>query len=479
MKKSIVLALMAAACFCAAARQVDLATARRAASYYFYAATGAKSPAAESLVLVQQIDNQATDQPALYAFNVPGGGYVVVSASDCVEPILAYSPNGSIASDQVSPACRYLLRCYADLVALNENSGAVAGYAVAEKWASLIDETFEGSPAKSSVLIQTKWGQGDPNEPTYNILCPKVDGRPSITGCVAVAMAQIVRYWEYPVKGGSGSTTSASVMWNGTRIIYDFTKDSNKFVYDSMPNSVKKTSEWNVKRAVGKLMFAVGVAAKMNWSLTESSASSNNVATAFPRYFNYSTSCRQAVRADMDDARWTAILRSEVRDCARPVYYSAHTPEDESGESVGHAFVVCGLSGSDSNKFYINFGWDGRESGFYTLAPLSQMSPAGGYVFSESNNIIYHLCPATEGIANNTAFASAPAYPNPATDYLMVPAALPLNALLSVYSIDGKMVDKQIIPGGTDEYRLDLSRYPAGAYFYRLNNSAVKFIVER
>ena len=92
--------------------------------------------------------------------------------------------------------------------------------------------------------------------------------------------------------------------------------------------------------------------------------------------------------------------------------------------------------------------------------------------------MVYNIHPKTEGIEDNTVFSTTTAYPNPATDYIMIPVDLPLNAVLSVYSIDGKMVDNIVVPAGTQEYRLDLQNYPTGTYLYRINGAAVKFTVE-
>lgn len=482
MKRFSILFLFAALTFTAVARQVNVATVRQAAAFYFSEATGSKAPAADDLDLALQLDNPTLCLPSIYAFNMPGGGWVVASATDCVEPILAYSPDGKIDANQLGSNMEFLLGRYNSLVCANqiaeiENATKGNGMA-ARKWQELLDETFVGHPAKSAVLLQTKWGQGDPNEPTYNCMCPIDGGKPSITGCVAVAMAQIIKYWEYPVQGGTRGYMSPSVMWRNTRIIYDFNQDSNKFEYENMPNKVKTTSSWEQRHAVGKLMFAVGVCCKMDWSTSASSANSNNVFIAYPRYFNYSPECQYTFHDDMGGDQWVSTLRSETRDFARPVYISARTAPDENNESDGHAFVACGVSGSDSNKIYLNLGWDGSENGFFTMNPVSEMGETGGYVFNQSMGMIHHLHPKTEGIDENTIYTSAPVHPNPASNYVMIPAGLSLNALLSVYTLDGRLVETAVVPGGTHEYRLDLSRYPAGTYVYRLNGACVKFVKE-
>ena len=92
--------------------------------------------------------------------------------------------------------------------------------------------------------------------------------------------------------------------------------------------------------------------------------------------------------------------------------------------------------------------------------------------------MVYRVYPSEQvGIEENTSFTTTPAYPNPATDYIMIPVDMSLNAYLSIYNIDGKLVDNIVVPAGTKEYRLNLQSYAPGNYIYRLNGSAVKFTV--
>ena len=92
--------------------------------------------------------------------------------------------------------------------------------------------------------------------------------------------------------------------------------------------------------------------------------------------------------------------------------------------------------------------------------------------------MVYKIFPKESlSIEENTAFSASPAYPNPATDHIMIPVDMSLNAILSIYSIDGKLIENTVIPAGTKEYRLNLQSYAPGNYIYRLNGSAVKFTV--
>lgn len=466
-------------CGNAKADNVDIQTAKQIGAYYFSVATGAKAPInAEQLDLAVQFDNPTLCIPAIYAFNVKGNGFVVVSASNCVDPVLAYSPEGSIDPENINPACQYMLNSYARLVSDNQNNNATPTANVRSRWHELEARTFTCELDSKGVLVQAKWDQGEIDHPSYNIMCPEINGKHCYVGCVATAMAMIMHYWRYPEVGGGPGGNMVSCSWHSKTIKYKFTLDTNKFIYDSMPNQISPSSPWNNKRAVGKLGFAAGVAVEMDWGLDGSGAQSIKVPEAYKNWFKYSSDADYKNRDGISDATWVALLRSEIVDNARPVYYSAFDPTGTGRDAAGHAFVIAGASSSDPNKFYINWGWNGSSNGFFTLAPASSIGTAGGYRFSSGHAMVYNIHPKTEGIEDNTVFSTTTAYPNPATDYIMIPVDLPLNAVLSVYSIDGKMVDNIVVPAGTQEYRLDLQNYPTGTYLYRINGAAVKFTVE-
>lgn len=454
------------------ADNVDLQTAKQIGAYYFTVATGAKAPVnADQLDLAQQIDNPTLCIPALYAFNVKGNGFVVVSASDCTDPILAYSPDGNL--DNPNPACRYFLESYAKLISDNQNNHATATKEIKSKWDELYDQTFTCDLASKGVLVKAKWGQGDPDYPSYNYLCPQISGKPCLVGCVATAMSMIIHYWKYPEKG----TKTATVNWNNQNYKFYFGADSNRFFYDDMPNQISHNSAEECKRAIGKLCLACGASVKMGWGLDGSGAQSDEVDNAFFTYFKYSTDAEYKQRAGVTNANWVSILHDEIDNHARPVYYSAYDPHGTGRDAAGHAFLLTGTSSADQNKFYINWGWDGSSNGFYTISPASSIGSAGGYTFSDGHAIVYKIYPKDLSIEENTAFTTSLAYPNPASDYIMIPVNMNVNAILAVYSIDGKMVDNIVVPAGTQEYRLDLQQYKPGTYVYRVNGSAVKFTV--
>ena len=408
----------------------------------------------------------------MYAFNVAGNGFVIVSASNCTEPVLAYSPVGNLDPENINPACQYMLDSYTRVIVDKQNSNATPSDAMLRSWKELTDQTFTCDPDSKAVLVQAKWDQVAP----YNLWCPYKNNVQCPAGCVATAMGMIIHYWKYPEVGGDVEST-ASFSWNGQTMRYKFRVDSNKFDFANMPNTITYNSSYERKRAIGKLLFACGVTVKMNWDADGSGAHSQDVPTALYKYFNYSNESVFIQRQGYSNSQWNELLHEELDNYRRPVYYSAYDPRGTGRDAAGHAFVIAGSSSSDYNKFYVRWGWGGSGDGFFTLSPASSIETAGGYIFSGGHGMVYKIHPNNLGINDNTTYTTAPCYPNPASDYLMIPSNLPLNAYLTIYAIDGKVVENLIIPGGTKEYRLDLQGYAPGTYIYRLNGEAVKFTV--
>jgi len=375
-----------------------------------------------------------------------------------------------------------MLESYARHIIRNQNAQVLPSVKAQRQWDEIHTQTLTLDNSKAASLLQSKWGQGSRRRPSYNIMCPKDGNYHCITGCVATAMAAVIHYWKYPVVGGTEGNTTAVTQWNNEMYRYKFRVDSNKFVYDSMPNQIDDESDYAYKHAIGKLMYAVGVTVKMNWGTTGSSATTSKCVDALWRYFCYSKDVVYQVRGsgEEQDSLWNALLHSEIVDNGRPVIYRATAP-NSTGSDANHAFVVCGVSGN-YNRYYINWGWDGSSNGFFTLTPVSSIEPvSGGDTYTDGHAMVHHIYPdtaSTLGILDNTELTALPAYPNPARGYVMIPADLDFNAILTVYNAAGALVDTKVIPAFTKEYRLDLTGYPAGVYLYRLNGKAGKLRIE-
>ena len=256
-----------------------------------------------------------------YVFNgreTDGGGFLIVSADDLAPAVLGHVDSGEFDYDRAPAAMRWWLSQFE---------------------ANITDAVRTGTPIRREVseerplisqLLSTKWGQGDP----YNKECPMVSGRRSVTGCVATAMAQIMRYHRWP-EVGTGSHSYR--MSNGATVSADFS--STEYDWDNMTDTYTMFSSNTRKNAVARLMYHCGVSVNMNYSPDASGASSFDVAGAFIKYFGYDPGIRYEERAFYTDSEWEDMVYRELAE-GRPVLYSGVTVKNE-----GHAFVCDGYSG--------------------------------------------------------------------------------------------------------------------------------------
>ena len=185
-------------------------------------------------------------------------------------------------------------------------------------------------------LLTTRWEQGSP----YNNNCPVAPSSSNhcLTGCVATAMAQVMRFYQYPDKG-KGNVNQ----WN--------------LIKDSYTISDHRTAD--EKEAVARLMADCGAAVQMQYSEFESGAFDMDVANAMVNHFGYDPSIKYMGGFDeCSDSLWFCTLYEQLSE-GRPVIYGGVT------ESYGaHSFVVDGYD--KEGRFHVVYGLGG-DDGFYDL----------------------------------------------------------------------------------------------------------------
>jgi len=321
-----------------------------------------------------------TDVEPYYVFNVgAGGGFVIASGDDTMMPILAYADKGSIDPANLPPSLKAWLKGYADEVAWlqrRQRAPATVPPPAASARSDVAPPEDSGGVPQMSVrhrsrrfvsgLLTTVWNQAHP----YNLLCPtSVTGRRSVTGCVATAMAQVMKFHEWPraalvqaVHGGydvGSSYVAGPAVAAGTRFDWSRMRAS----YDANA-SLNDGSE----EAVAQLMLACGVAVETWYHSVASGAVLRMAASALRDYFDYASSVRYLARNDYSYQQWLTLMYLEVAN-GRPVLYGGQS------SGGGHAFVIDGYDGS--GFFHVNWGWGGDSDGFYALSVLNPDSRSG------------------------------------------------------------------------------------------------------
>lgn len=322
-------------------------------------------------ILEEYYVKETSSGPVAYIFKEVDGGFVIISGEQKTIPILAYSDNSDITFNESdwSPAFLEWMEAYylqIDYIRENDISATLEAIALRNKLANGIDLGLR--PAKDvSPLLSTTWSQGC----GYNADCPTDAAGPCgrvYTGCVATAMAQVIRYMEYPTNGiGNKCYTH----WVYGEQCADFAAAT--YDYASMTNGSGNAE-------VAELMYHCGVAVNMNYSPTGSGSYSFRVPQSFKNYFDYKNSILIS-KNSYDDATWNKILINEI-DNSRPMYYSG------SG-SGGHAFVVDGYQGTDF--FHFNWGWGGSHNGYFYLNDLTP----GGSNYTNSQQAVIGTIPSS------------------------------------------------------------------------------------
>ena len=313
---------------------------------------------------------KAADENCFYVINTPAAGYTIVSADDRLPQVLGYSTTGEFDPYNIPCNMQWWLDNCRDEISryLSSNPGN--------------DKVRFEVPNRMPVepITKTTWNQDAP----YNNVCPLVGGQRSVTGCVATAMAQVMKVYNWPLRP------------EGTAFGFDFSGLTVDIQWDKMLDSYTGSYTEEEGTAVARLMRYCGIGVNMSYSPSASGAYSFNVGPAWTNNFGYdATSLRYHLREYYSQTEWNDLVYSELAQ-GRPIYYSG------SSSQGGHAFVCDGYAGN--GYFHFNWGWGGYQDGYFLLFSLNPGSGGigsydGGY---NSNQSIYTgLIKRTDGVQKN------------------------------------------------------------------------------
>ena len=318
--------------------------------------------------------------------NSLGTGFVIVSADDCVQPVLAYSATDIIMDNTIPATTKTFLAWYDRQIKYCVTKDVAPTTEITAMWQRYLSDEIRVDKSAGFVtpMLTTKWNQS----PIYNNLCPydtyKHTHVPA--GCVAVAMAQALKYWNHPKIGVGRNSYNHSDY--GT-----ITAEFNNTTYEwtNMPNQLNANSTFQQSNAVATLMYHCGASCNMNYGTEGSSAAVNGPwfgtsEFAFKHFFGYKNTLHSIRRDDTiyTDSLWTETIRFEL-DNGRPVVYTGYDYTD-TNDVVGHAFVCDGYDTNDF--FHFNWGWGGSCDGYYAMSDLHP-----SYVFNDGQRAIIGMEP--------------------------------------------------------------------------------------
>lgn len=333
---------------------------------------------AHSLKLAKTYIMPQLQQPAMYVFNAQEA-FVIVSAVEEDEPILAYSNESAFELNNMPDHIRMWMNRYAAEAQWLEQHPEYAPKGM--------DKSYEPVDA----ICRARWNQAVP----YNDLCPYDGGGHCLTGCVATAAAIVMYAHKYPATGMG----SHSYMWlpNGETQTETLSADfgATTYQWDKMSDAMYSSDEDDERNAIATLMYHCGVSADMAYGSDGSGTQSEFMYRSLYTYFRYDKAIRVL---GLDYNRDTSLLNYVHYELlqGRPMLMSGATKSQE-----GHAFVLDGMD--EEGKVHINWGWGGMSNGMFTIRCLDPESQgaggaASGEAFTERVKIACGIRPEQGGM---------------------------------------------------------------------------------
>ena len=197
---------------------------------------------------------------------------------------------------------------------------------------------------------------------------------------------------KHPTKGtGSHSYTTETKQLNVSANFGNTTYDWANMIPDYTGSYTPTQAD-----AVATLMYHVGVAAEMDYTVEGSGAVSSMALAAITKYFGYDKAINVLPKDFMTEDGLLQAIATDLQ-AGRPVYFSGVTVAQE-----GHAFVCDGMK--SDGYLHINWGWNGMANGYFAISALApEVQGTGGsasnLAFTESVGVYTNIRPDAGGKA--------------------------------------------------------------------------------
>ncbi len=384
MKKLYLLAIILLVSASAFASLVTKKDAEKVAKNHYYQSINNITPTKwENIKLSCIIDPNENSSFNFYVFNINGDeGFVIVSSDDKIKPILSYSFEGGFNYNNMHPGQNEILKYYKDCISFASNSDMEASEKVAQEWQELREFNYENGFKQRStspnLLKNIKWNQSWP----YNSQCPEdpdgISGHVPV-GCVATAMLQVMKYYNWP-SSGEGSKYHGNWSNGGYgNITINFANQT--YDWASIPNVASSY----VNPELGKVNLHAGVAVSMYWGPDGSGSQTYKIEDALEDYFKYSTAANYIEKSNYDETVWKNKIKEQIDD-GKPIVYAG------TSTTVGHAW---NCDGYQDDSYHMNWGWGGAGNGYYTLDNLTSTATVGGPEnnFNQNQEMVIDIYP--------------------------------------------------------------------------------------
>lgn len=306
-------------------------------------AGGAKKAAAN--IAVEKY--QSLDMVNVYG--IKGKGVVFISKDDDIEPVLGISDEDFDVNNMPCGMKWWLNTANKSLERMKAKGNTYSANPMA-------------ASGRPTYFIKTNWNQDTP----FNNLCPRINGSAAPTGCIATAMAQIMKHYQYPATSKGTGIYSVTTYKDkndkeGTTKWYK-RELGHTYQWTAMLSSYGMMTE-DENDAVATLMADAGAACQMNYQANSSGTIEWYAAKGFAENFRYDSLAISCLQRDFyTDAEWMEMVRKEM-EAKQPVLYCG-SDEIEGG----HAFLLDGIQ--SDGKVHVNWGWGKSGDGWFDIDVL-------------------------------------------------------------------------------------------------------------
>ena len=362
----------------------------------------------------------------MHVVKLDGGGFVVMGADDLVEPVIAFSAGGApVEADSEGPlpailkadlaeraraAARRSASAGRTLLGASSASGGAERTATQRRWDALLaggsgrarllasNGVDEIPDVRVEPFVKSRWGQEKNSmyrdrytnaqfgEPCFNYYTP--NNYPC--GCVATAMAQILRYHRYPA---SVTPNTFTCKVDGSYV--EKTMMGGTYDYDGMP-LVPEAYEWGKwyeggateaeRQEVGKLTYDCAVAMRMEWGPGYGASFGGYAHDPLQKVFSYANA-KSYMSSPGSGINISDVLRGVLPnlDAKCPVMLGLS----------GHEVLADGYGYSGETLYvHLNLGWSGWCDVWYALPDVI---PNDQYESHLVNSIVYNIFPEATG----------------------------------------------------------------------------------
>ncbi len=375
--------------------------------------------------------------PLYYIIYLEPSGFVIVSGDDLVEPIIGFADGGVYDPSSGNPLGALVSRDLAGRVEsarhgsqLRAARSGERSTATQRKWQNLISLSWNHSGGLSAMglsesyindlrvapLVKSEWNQETScygsGLACYNYYTPRISGgqvrwysgneENYPCGCVATAMAQLMRYHKHPTQGIGRIECTVDVNDGAIGVrqdVYTRGGDGNGGPYDwgQMPLIPCGNAFLSQRRAVGALCFDVGLSMNMTYTPSGSYPQDGfKLKEALMSTFQYANVITGSNGGSNIGPGIIGMINPNL-DAACPVVVYV------GGEDT-HA-VVCDGYGYNSSTLYhhLNLGWYGIDDAYYNLPDARCSMEFNSVVTCFYNIFIYDSNEIISGRVTNNA----------------------------------------------------------------------------